>query len=115
MNKVIAFLILISSFACHAGVTGAACAPDTGNRFIDATTAKALAKGQLSHELGTAVSAETSLKTVTEETQDSIETKDVLTETVNLSSKHEIKRVQTIFSGYKTFNGEKQYCVELSM
>ncbi|OLQ72205.1 hypothetical protein BIT28_24610 [Photobacterium proteolyticum] len=114
MTKYLALSIILFSFGVSADIEGSACVPDSGNRYIDEITAKAKAKGALSHELGATVTAKTRLETVTEESANNIQTKDVLTEEINLKSKHQITGVQTVFSDYKLLNGERYYCVELT-
>ncbi|NOH85480.1 hypothetical protein F0249_16925 [Vibrio sp. 03-59-1] len=94
---------------------GLGCVIATENEYVDSITAKAIAKGQLSHELGSVVTANTKLETITSESESSIKTTDVLTEEVTLKSKHHIVGMQTIESGYISKNGIKKYCVRVAI
>ncbi|MFA0393422.1 hypothetical protein AB4562_01885 [Vibrio sp. 10N.222.54.A1] len=111
-------LVLVSISLSVAGaepivLQGRGCVDASGNEYADRLLAKSLAKGQLAHELGSVVSADTILKTKTIESNSSIETIDTLTETVSMESKHYISRVTTITQGYEQINGDLHYCVHL--
>lgn len=114
MNKALCIALLVfSNTAYSAAVIGEACVTTTGNQTIDRVKARAMAKGNLSQELGATVSAKTKLETKTIETTSSIDTQDTLTETVTLTSKNFVSRVETVNEGYEKINGEKHYCVRL--
>ena len=109
-------LLVVSNLSFSAvkySATG--CVDSTGNPLVDRNVAKAVAKGQLSHELGGKVSATSQLKTVTTEDENDVQTKDVLTESVTLKSVHMIRGVQTLEEGYQDVAGNKQYCVRLGI
>ncbi len=117
MNKylLLVSLLVVSEFAASKTITGSACVPDTGNPVVDEITAKALAKGQLSHELGATVNARTELKSITTEGQGQAQTQDVLTEQVTLSSQHTVAQLKTVSSDYQNHNGSREYCVTVSL
>ena len=89
------------------------CVKTTGNPTKDKVIASAIAKGNLAHELGSTVTANTNLETKTIESESSVETVDTLKETVSIESKHYVSRVTTLAQGYEQINGEKHYCVHL--
>lgn len=104
-------VLLMTTSAFAQELSGSACVPDSGNTIKDETIARALAKGQLAHELGVEVNARTELKTVTTESHHNVETTDVITEQVELTSRHKVPRVSTASSGYRVQNGQRHYCV----
>ncbi|MDE1237834.1 hypothetical protein [Vibrio aestuarianus] len=105
---------LFSGLVAAQPLSGSACVPDSGNKINDETIAKALAKGQLAHELGSLVDARTVLTTITTESIDNIATTDVITEEVKLSSSHKLRRISTVSHGYVVQNGTRTYCVTLT-
>lgn len=92
---------------------GEACVPDSGNRVVDEITAKALAKGQLSHELGANVQAKTQFQSTITENIGQTKTHDTIIEEVTLVSQHKVNQVTTVKSGYEYINGERFYCLEV--
>ena len=112
---VVGFLLVSGLSYAKTLYTATGCVDSTGNTALDRTTATAMAKGQLAHELGGLVSAKSQLKTVTTETKDDVQTKDVLTESVTLKSEHMMKGVQTLEEGVQDITGTKKYCVRLGL
>ena len=109
-------LAFLSVFAVMAApINTEVCIKSTGNKTKDHIIASTVAKGQLAHELGGSVSATSTLKTITTETQKSVETKDILMDEVTLSSKHKLNNVQTLSKGYRTIDNQSHYCVQLGL
>ncbi|NGZ66629.1 hypothetical protein G6Z92_06465 [Vibrio aestuarianus subsp. cardii] len=106
-------LIFLSNSLVAQSISGSACVPDSGNKVVDEITAKALAKGQLSHEIGVRIHAKTQLKSTITENNGRAKTHDSITEQVTLVSQHQVNKVTTVQSGYQRFNGERFYCVEV--
>ncbi|ELA9367480.1 hypothetical protein QUN99_003370 [Vibrio parahaemolyticus] len=105
--------VVMSGFVVAQPLSGTACVPDSGNRIVDEITAKALAKGQLSHELGVNVKATTQVKSTITESIGVAETHDIIIEEVTLKSQHKVKHLATVESGYQQINDERFYCVEV--
>ncbi|MGR5178833.1 hypothetical protein [Vibrio mediterranei] len=95
-------------------VEASGCVETTGSITKDRIIARALAKGNLSHELGSIITASSNLETKTiESSNGSIETIDTLTESVLLKSENHIKQVQITAQGYEQVDGSKHYCVHI--
>lgn len=94
-------------------IEASGCVRTTGDIMKDKVIAKAIAKGNLSHDMGSTITAKTNLETRTVEGNSSIETTDTLSETVSMESKHYVSGVITTAQGYEQINGEKHYCVHL--
>lgn len=107
-------LIMAMAFPCSVlAVEASGCVETTGSPIKDKIIARALAKGNLSHELGSSVTASSNLETKTVESDGSIQTVDTLTESVSLKSENYISGVQTLAQGYELVDGVKHYCVHL--
>lgn len=117
MNRfVLVGLVCLASFGAQAeSIEASGCVPATGNVRIDDLTARAKAKGQLSLELGSTVSAETTYSSQTKESSQGVTQIDDIKETVTLSGSHTIGRVNTVRSGYETVGTDKLYCVYIKM
>lgn len=116
--------MLITAMNCNAALnvqteqykyTSTGCVNSTGVNQVDKITAKAIAKGNLSHELGAKVSAKSELKTITKENAGNIETTDTLTESVSMNSEHYLSGVELIKEEKLTINGEQKYCVTVGI
>ena len=107
-------LSLPTTGAESVALQGRGCVDDSGNEYTDRLLAKSIAKGQLAHELGSVVSANTTLETVTLEDERSIRTTEKITESVTLESTHTIERISTTESGYIVIGSDKKYCVTVS-
>lgn len=90
------------------------CIDSLGYYDSDQTIARAVAKGRLSLELGTTVSATTNLETKTTESAGEVTTEDTLTNSITLSSENYVSGVNVVREGYEFNNGKKQYCVHLT-
>jgi hypothetical protein len=117
-------LFIVSVANCHAGsnvqpeqykYTSTACVDSSGYNAVDRVTAKTIAKGNLSHDLGGQVSAKRNLTTVTKEDADSINTTDVITESISMKSHHYMSGVVLINEEKITVNGTEQYCVTVGI
>lgn len=117
MNRVLLVgLVCLASFGAQAEpIEASGCVPATGNVRLDNLTARAKAKGQLSLELGSTVSAETTYSSQTKESRQGVTQLDDIRETVTLSGSHTIGRVNTVRSGYETVGTDKLYCVHIKM
>lgn len=115
MIKTYLLPLLLTITLQAAAMEGRGCVTDSGNEYLDKITAKAVAKGQLSHEIGSQVEAKTQLKTITIENENVIKVEDKLTETITIKSKHKINRVNTIESNYLVIDGIKKYCVTVQI
>lgn len=113
MSKLIVLALVLSCSGAMAA-TSSGCIKTTGNLAQDKIIARAVAKGNLSHELGATVSASTRFESTTNEKGDSLDVSDSITETVTVSSEHFINAVVVVGEGYEQVADQKHYCVYLT-
>lgn len=92
-----------------------ACVTSSGNDLVDLVSAEAIAKGRIAQAIGGQVSAHSQMVTTTKETVNQIETQDVLTETVSVTSQHYLDHVEVITKGIENHNAVENYCVTLGI
>ncbi|WGW01755.1 hypothetical protein QF117_13340 [Vibrio sp. YMD68] len=110
---IIGFGIASYAIKAESRISVEGCATATSDSTVDHITAKAIALGNLSQEMGNQISTTFQLIKITVENEQSVNQTDTLTETITIESQHDISRINVISSGYKVINDKPHYCVQL--